>query len=148
MTRKGLSVSPVYKALIKAVIVLTDHTCVRKMTHRLIEELYTGSISTLGQSYKVHVHTSIVDFNWWQKKLNTLKFYSKHWLGKQPFIQYFIGNLFIHYTYMYPHLNLVWTNPRKSNVFHWFDHSQAHYHVKDVKYKPYPIDAMLILFNG
>lgn len=63
MTRKGLSVGPVYKALIKAVIVLTDHTCVRKMTHRLIEELYTGSISTLGQSYKVHVHTSIFDFN-------------------------------------------------------------------------------------
>lgn len=81
MTRKGLSVSPVYKALIKAVIVLTDHTCVRKMTHRLIDELYTGSISTLGQSYKVHVHTSIVDFNWWIKNIiNTLKFYSKRWL--------------------------------------------------------------------
>lgn len=31
-------------------------------------------------------------------------------------------------------------------VFHWFDHSQVHDHVKDVKYKPYPINA--IFFNN
>lgn len=46
-----------------------------------------------------------------------------------------------------PRLEFSVNKSEEKLVFHWFDHSQVHDHVKDVKYKLYPINAIFYNVN-